>query len=92
MILYFMSTKERNKRKSLIGVVTKRSGDKTIKVVYSFKVPHSLYRKEIKRKSVLHVHDEKNVCNVGDKVEIMETRPLSKLKRWRVVRVIEAVA
>jgi|TARA_E500000178_G_scaffold279753_1_gene279632 small subunit ribosomal protein S17 len=79
----------RNTRKNLIGTVTSRSGDKTIKVTYFYKIPHPLYKKEIKRKTVLHVHDEKNECGLGDKVEIMETRPLSKLKRWRVTRVIE---
>lgn len=80
---------ERNSRKDLIGVVSSRSGEKTIKVTYFYKIPHPLYKKEIKRKTVLHVHDEKNECKVGDKVEVMETRPLSKLKRWRVVRVVE---
>ena len=80
---------ERNKRKNLTGVVTSRSGDKSVKVVYFYKRPHPLYKKEIKRKTVLHAHDEKNECGVGDKVEIMETRPLSKLKRWRIVRVAE---
>lgn len=80
---------KRNSRKNLIGTVTNRSGDKTIKVTYFYKIPHPLYRKEIKRKTVLHVHDEKNECGLGDKVEIMEIRPLSKLKRWRVTRVIE---
>jgi len=80
---------ERNKRKQLNGVVTSRSGDKSIKVVYFYKIPHALYKKEIKRKTVVHAHDENNECNVGDKVEIMETRPISKLKRWRVVRVTE---
>ncbi|MFP4352164.1 MAG: 30S ribosomal protein S17 [Puniceicoccaceae bacterium] len=81
---------ERNSRKDLIGVVSSRSGDKTIKVTYFYKIPHPLYKKEIKRKTVLHVHDDANECKVGDKVEVMETRPLSKLKRWRVVRVVEA--
>ncbi|MDC3132481.1 30S ribosomal protein S17 [Opitutae bacterium] len=80
---------KRNSRKNLIGTVTSLSGDKTIKVTYFYKIPHPLYRKEIKRKTVLHVHDEKNECGLGDKVGIMETRPLSKLKRWRVTRVIE---
>lgn len=79
----------RNIRKSLIGTVTNRSGDKTVKVTYFYKIPHPLYRKEIRRKTVVHVHDEKNECGLGDKVEIMETRPLSKLKRWRVLRVLE---
>ena len=80
---------ERNSRKDLIGVVSSVSGEKTIKVTYFYKIPHPLYKKEIKRKTVLHVHDEKSECKVGDKVEVMETRPLSKLKRWRVVRVVE---
>ncbi|MDR0535992.1 MAG: 30S ribosomal protein S17 [Puniceicoccales bacterium] len=84
------ATAPRNQRKDLIGEVTSRSGDKTIKVTYFYKIPHPLYGKEIKRRTVVHVHDEKNECKLGDKVEIAETRPLSKLKRWRVVRVVEA--
>ena len=83
------ATATRNSRKVLIGIVSSRSGDKTIKVTYSYKVPHPLYKKEIKRKTVVHAHDEKNECGLGDKVEIMETRPLSKLKRWRVTKVLE---
>ena len=86
-----MSTATReNARKSLVGEVTSKMGDKSIKVTYFYKTPHPVYGKEVKRKTVLHVHDEKNEANVGDKVEISETRPLSKLKRWRVVRVVEA--
>jgi small subunit ribosomal protein S17 len=84
-----MEAVKRNSRKSLIGTVTNRSGDKTIKVTYFYKIPHPLYKKEIKRKTVLHVHDEKNECGLGDKVEIMETRPLSRMKRWRITKVIE---
>lgn len=87
-----MSTETRNQRKTLIGNVTSRSGDKSIKVTIPFKVPHPRYKKVINRKTTLHVHDEKNETHVGDKVEVMETRPLSKLKRWRVVRVIEVSA
>lgn len=83
-------TQTRAQRKDLVGEVTSRSGDKTVKVTYFYKTPHPVYGKEIKRKTVLHAHDEKNECKLGDKVEIMETRPLSKLKRWRVVRVVEA--
>ncbi len=79
----------RNSRKLLTGTVTSRSGDKTIKVTYFYKIPHPLYKKEIRRKTVVHAHDEKNECGLGDRVEIMETRPLSKLKRWRVTRVLE---
>jgi small subunit ribosomal protein S17 len=87
-----MSTETRNQRKTLIGNVTSRSGDKSIKVTIPFKVPHPRYKKIINRKTILHVHDEKNETHVGDKVEVMETRPISKLKRWRVVRVIELSA
>jgi len=79
----------RNSRKSLTGTVTSRSGDKTIKVTYFYKIPHPLYKKEIRRKTVVHAHDPSNECGLGDKVEIMETRPISKLKRWRVTRVLE---
>jgi small subunit ribosomal protein S17 len=85
-----MSEQTRNKRKSYIGVVTSNSGDKSIKVTISYKIPHPRYRKTINRKTVVHAHDEKNETKTGDKVEIMETRPLSKLKRWRVLRVLEA--
>lgn len=80
---------QRKSRKSLVGVVTSRSGDKSIKVTYFYKVPHPLYHKEIRRKTVIHVHDETNECGVGDKVEVAETRPLSKMKRFRVVRIVE---
>ena len=80
----------RTNRKQVTGIVSRRSGDKTIKVTCSYKIPHPMYHKEIKRQTVLHVHDEKNECKVGDKVEVVETRPLSRLKRWRVVRVVEA--
>ncbi len=85
-----MSENTRGIRKTVIGVVTSRSGDKSIKVTYFYKRPHPLYQKEVRRRTVLHAHDEKNECKVGDKVELMETRPISKLKRWRVVRVVEA--
>jgi small subunit ribosomal protein S17 len=84
-----MSTSTRNTRKDLIGFVTSRSGDKSIKVTVPYKTPHPRYQKVINRKTVVHVHDEKNETSVGDKVEIMETRPLSRLKRWRVIRVLE---
>ena len=79
----------RNNRKQLVGVVRSKTGDKSIKVVYEYKIPHPLYKKEIRRKTTVHAHDEDNVSNVGDKVRIMSTRPLSKLKRWRVVDLIE---
>ena len=77
------------KRKTLIGEVISRSGDKSIKVAYYYKIAHPLYKKEVKRKTVVHAHDEKNECNVGDKIEIKETRPISKLKRWRVTNIIQ---
>ncbi len=80
----------RSTRKTLIGFVATRSGDKSVKVNFQYTVLHPVYGKEVKRRTVLHAHDEKNECKVGDKVEIMETRPLSKLKRWRVIRVVEA--
>ncbi len=84
-----METSSRNKRKSLVGVVTSRSGDKSVKVTIAYKIPHPLYKKVVNRKTVVHAHDEKNETKVGDRVEIMETRPLSKLKRWRITRVVE---
>lgn len=79
---------QRNSRKSITGVVSSRSGDKTVKVEYAFKAPHPVYVKEISRKTVVSANDEKNECGVGDKVVIEETRPLSKQKRWRVVKVL----
>ena len=85
-----MSTQPRNKRKTLNGVVTSRSGIKSIKVTVAYKIPHPRYTKVINRKTVVHAHDEKDECKVGDKVQIMETRPLSKLKRWRVVKIAES--
>src|SRR5689334_10408979 len=80
---------QRSARKTVVGVVSSRSGDKSIKVVVPFKTPHPLYQKVVNRQTILHVHDEKNETKVGDKVEIMETRPMSRLKRWRVVSVIQ---
>ena len=80
---------QRTKRKIVVGIVSSRSGDKSVKVVVPFKTPHPLYQKVVNRQTVLHVHDEKNETKVGDKVEIMETRPMSRLKRWRVVSVIQ---
>ena len=85
-----MSTESnRNQRKVLIGIVRSKTGDKSVKVVYEYKIPHPLYKKEIRRKTTVHVHDEKNESSVGDKVKILATRPLSKLKRWRMVELIE---
>jgi len=79
---------ERKQRKTITGTVSSRSGDKSVKVTYDYKIRHPLYNKEIKQKTVVHAHDEANACAVGDRVAIMETRPLSKLKRFRVVGVL----
>ena len=79
---------QRSARRTQIGFVSSRSGDKSIKVTVAYKTPHPLYHKVVNRQTVLHVHDEKNETKVGDKVEVMETRPLSRLKRWRVVSII----
>jgi len=83
------ATEGRTQRKTQIGFVSSRSGDKSIKVTLDYKTPHPLYQKVVKRQTVLHVHDEKNETKVGDKVEVMETRPISRLKRWRVVNVLQ---
>jgi small subunit ribosomal protein S17 len=80
----------RSARKTQIGFVSSRSGDKSVKVTIAYKTPHPLYHKVVNRQTVLHVHDEKNETKVGDKVEVMETRPLSRLKRWRIVSVVQA--
>jgi len=80
---------QRNKRKTQIGFVSSRSGDKSVKVTVAYKTPHPLYHKVVNRQTVLHVHDEKNETKVGDKVEVMETRPLSRLKRWRIVAIVQ---
>jgi small subunit ribosomal protein S17 len=84
------SSDTRNSRKTQIGFVTSRSGDKSVKVTIAYKTPHPLYHKVVNRQTVLHVHDEKNETKVGDKVEVMETRPMSRLKRWRIVSVVQA--
>jgi small subunit ribosomal protein S17 len=85
-----MSAPTRNKRKTFVGFVTSRMGEKSIKITVPYRTPHAKYQKVINRQTVVHVHDEKNEGKVGDQVEVMETRPLSRLKRWRLVRVVEA--
>ena len=80
--------KDRNYRKELIGLGRSKTGDKSVKVVYEYKIPHPLYKKEIRRKTTVHVHDEENQSSVGDKVRIMATRPISKMKRWRLIEVL----
>lgn len=81
----------RNLRKTRIGLVTSNKMDKTITVIVERKVKHPLYGKFLKKSSSFHAHDEKNECSIGDTVRIMESRPLSKTKRWRLVEVIEKV-
>ena len=80
---------ERNLRKTRVGVVSSDKMDKTIVVAIKTKVKHPLYGKTVNRTTRLKAHDEKNECGIGDTVRIMETRPLSKDKRWRLVEIIE---
>ena len=80
---------ERNLRKTRTGVVRGNKMDKTITVAVERRVKHPIYGKFVKKTTRFHAHDEKNECAVGDIVKIMETRPLSKLKRWRLVEVVE---
>lgn len=82
---------ERNLRKIRIGVVSSNKMDKTIVVAVERKVKHPIYGKFVKKTTKFHAHDEKNECSIGDQVRIMETRPLSKTKRWRLVEVVEKV-
>ena len=83
-----MST-ERNLRKTRVGKVVSDKMDKTVVVAIVDNVKHPLYKKIIKRTVKLKAHDENNECRIGDRVEVMETRPLSKDTRWRVVQIIE---
>ena len=83
-----MST-ERNLRKTRVGKVVSDKMDKTVVVAIVDNVKHPLYKKIIKRTVKLKAHDEMNECRIGDRVEVMETRPLSKDKRWRVTNIIE---
>ena len=80
---------ERNLRKTRVGTVVSNKMDKTIVVAIKENLRHPLYSKVIRRTYKLKAHDENNDCNIGDKVEVMETRPLSKDKRWRLVSIIE---
>ncbi|NLM11591.1 MAG: 30S ribosomal protein S17 [Clostridiaceae bacterium] len=80
---------ERNLRKTRVGKVVSDKMDKTIVVAVVDNVKHPLYKKIIKRTFKLKAHDEENICRVGDTVRVMETRPLSKEKRWRLVEIIE---
>ena len=80
---------ERNYRKTRIGKVVSDKMDKTIVVAIEDSVKHKLYNKVIKRTYKLKAHDENNECGIGDRVKVMETRPLSKDKRWRLVEIVE---
>jgi len=82
-------TEERNLRKVRVGMVVSDKMDKTVVVAIEDNVKHPIYGKIVKHTLKVHAHDEKNECGVGDKVSVMETRPLSKTKRWRVVTIIE---
>ncbi|WP_276481267.1 30S ribosomal protein S17 [Paraflavitalea pollutisoli] len=80
---------DRNLRKTRTGVVTSNKMAKTITVAVERKVKHPIYGKFVKKTTKFHAHDEKDECTIGDVVKIMETRPLSKTKRWRLVEVVE---
>ncbi|MDF2654517.1 30S ribosomal protein S17 [Anoxybacterium hadale] len=86
-----LDIQDRNRRKTKVGLVVSDKMDKTIVVAVEDFVRHSLYGKSVKRTKKFKAHDENNECNIGDKVRIMETRPLSKDKRWRLVNVMEKV-
>jgi small subunit ribosomal protein S17 len=83
------ATPARSERRTLVGVVTRDKMDKTRRVEVARLVKHVRYGKYIKRRTVCYVHDEKNETRIGDTVEIMETRPLSKNKNWRLIRVVK---
>ncbi|MCB0569940.1 MAG: 30S ribosomal protein S17 [Phaeodactylibacter sp.] len=80
---------DRNLRKQRVGVVTSNKMDKTIAVLVERRLRHPIYGKFVKKSKKFIAHDENNDCNIGDMVRIMETRPLSKLKRWRLVEIVE---
>ena len=80
---------QRRLRKERVGVVSSNKMDKTITVAVKWKEKHPIYGKFVNKTKKYHAHDEKNECNIGDTVRIMETRPLSRTKRWRLVRIIE---
>lgn len=86
------SQKSRNQRKSVIGTVTSAKMDKTRRVEISRNAKHPIYGKYLRRRTVCYVHDGDNVSQVGDRVEIMETRPISKNKRWRLVKVVRSAS
>ena len=82
-------SEDRNLRKTRTGVVSSNKMDKTVVVAVERKVQHPIYGKFLKKTTKFHAHDEKNECSIGDVVRIMESRPLSKTKRWRLVEIVE---
>jgi small subunit ribosomal protein S17 len=82
---------KRNLRKERVGIVVSNKMDKSIVIAVKRKVKHPIYGKFVNKTSKLHAHDEENTCNIGDTVRVMETRPLSKNKSWRLVEIVERV-
>ena len=82
-------TLERNSRKVVVGKVVSNKPDKTIVVLIERRFKHPIYGKTLRKSTRFYAHDEKNDCHMGDIVELMETRPISKLKRWRLVHIVE---
>jgi len=86
-----MELQKRNLRKERIGIVTSNAMDRSVVVSVERRVKHRIYGKYIKKTTKFFAHDEKNECNVGDRISIMETRPISKKKCWRLIKIIEKV-
>jgi len=84
-----MAEQRTTARKTRVGTVVSDKMDKTVVLMIETRVPHPLYKKIVKRSIKLKAHDEKNECSVGDRIRVMETRPLSRDKRWRLVEIIE---
>ena len=84
-----MELQKRNLRKERIGIVTSSAMDRSVVVSVERRVKHRIYGKYIKKTTKFFVHDEKNECNIGDRISIMETRPISKKKCWRLIKIIE---
>ena len=84
-------TEERTLRKTRVGMVVSDKMNKTVVIAIEDHVKHPVYGKIVKRTKKIHAHDENNECGIGDFVEVMETRPLSKTKRWRLVQIVEKV-
>lgn len=80
---------QRKQKKTISGEVISRSGDKSIRIVHNYRVKHPVYGKYMNRRTKLCVHDEKNVAGVGDVVEVVECRPISKTKSWRLLKVVQ---